>query len=77
MKRIAWVRMRTHCICASAILTITMISSPAAGQTGLSGCRKDIIYPIPSDQVEKGLDVVGATVLILQVVGMLPDIEPQ
>lgn len=37
----------------------------------------DIVDPFPIDHRVKGLDVLRATILILQIVGMFPNIDPQ
>src|SRR5690606_39209033 len=42
---------------------------------GTSLARILLVCKVPVDHVAEGLDIIGAWILILQVVGMLPDID--
>ena len=47
------------------------------GKLCLNSACKFLADVIPVENLEKGFDVVGAAVLVLQVVGVLPDIDAE
>src|SRR5690606_4389745 len=65
-----------HC---SAVLNFSSCDPGSSlGWRTLSASGRVVLgYGVPVDDVPEGLDVVGAAVLVLEVVGMLPHVEPE
>ena len=54
-----------------------LIPGPLEAGCSYIGSVVPLGYLVPVDNVEEGRYIVGSSVLIVQVIGMLPDIEPE
>ena len=46
------------------------------GRGGLLAQKIQFVHFLPVDDIEEGVDILGAAVLVFEIVGVLPDVDP-